>query len=182
MYMYCNWVLQGHRIPGTLPCLLFPHLTDEAVKTMSFHWHRLASVNTVGCPKVCIRNWVIVLGLPLQRITYYLIQKFDLLASFICFSVSFKFWDLGLGSIWHSSNSSYSIKVSTLYQVKVFLSRGWCLKKGEERRAFTLYTTFCKYSPRFWCFVCFERIVALFYLLLIFSCFFSQHFFWKSKT
>lgn len=145
---------------------------------MAFHCHRLKSVNKVGCPKVCIRNRVIVMGLLLQSITYYFIQKFDLLASFSCFSVSFKIWDLALESIWHSSNGwSYSITVSMLYQVKVCLSKGWCLKKGEERRGFSDIS--CKYSLRFWCFGCFQRIVPLFKLLLIFSCFFfPQCFFW----
>lgn len=139
-----------------------PQLTDEAVRTMAFHCHRLTSLSIGGCPKVWTRNRVTVLGLLLQ-ITYYFIQKFDLLASFSCFSVSFKIWDLALGSIWHSSNGcSYSLKVSTLYHVKVFLSRSWCLYKGEDRRAFTLYITSCKYSPRYWCFGCFGRIVTLF--------------------
>lgn len=159
-----NWVLQGHRIPGTLPCLLLPSADRWSCENNGFHCHRLTSLSIGGCPKVWTRNRVTVLGLLLQ-ITYitYFIQKFDLLASFSCFSVSFKIWDLALGSIWHSSNGcSYSLKVSTLYQVKVFLSRSWCLNKGEDRRAFTLYITSCKHSLRYWCIGSFGRIVTLF--------------------
>lgn len=57
-----------------------PQLADAAVKAMAFHCHRLTSVSTVGCPKVCIRNGEIDLGLLLQRITYYFSQKFDVMA------------------------------------------------------------------------------------------------------
>lgn len=46
-----------------------PPLTDEAVRAVSFHCHTLTSVTIAGCPKGCIRNGVIVLGLLLQRIT-----------------------------------------------------------------------------------------------------------------
>lgn len=171
MYVYCNWVLQGHGTPGTLPCLPLPSADRWSCENNGISLPQTKIRQQSGLPKVCIRNRVTVTGLLLQSITYYFIQKFDLLASFSCFSVSFKIWDLALESIWHSSNGwSYSITVSMLYQVKVCLSKGWCLKKGEERRGFSDIS--CKYSLTFWYFGCFQRIVPLFKLLLIFSCFF----------
>lgn len=163
MYRYCNWVLQGHTIPGTLPCLLLPSADRGSCENNSISLPQTDICQHRRLPKGMDKEMGDSSGIVLQRITYYFIQKFDLLASFSCFSVSFKIWDLALGSIWHSSNGCrYSIKVSTLYQVEVFLSRSWYLNKGEERTAFTIYITSCKYSPRFWCFGCFERIMALF--------------------
>lgn len=93
-------------------------------------------------------------------------------------SVRFRFWELALESAWHSSDGcSYNVKVSALDQVKVCLSRGWYLGKGEERGAFS--DTSCKYSLSFWCFGCFQSMVSLFQQLLVFSCFvFFQCSFW----